>query len=1028
MSSRISLLLFCTMILPLGVIFLVLDPAIALAGTNDATSELWQLRVEDGHSGTLTGRPLSIFKAFTDTIYLMGGSADPDHGDFEGEDGECSWDGWTSHDLTIVTTSNWHCDDYNCQNLDPGTVPNHAWWCGRYWQDDCATGDLGGYGNLWHEYLAWYGTVPNPSLSTQVRITAMLNYDVEPDYDYLYLQYETLNQGWVTVAVYNGAATDVAVDETFTVSQADYVGPGEDQIHLRWRFTSDIAWSDEDCNWPTMGAAQVDLIDVFFDQGGGNVQMGTTEDCEGPSQWVPEFPDGVGDFAYVWPFLSDIDPCRSNATCQVAFIDHPDVGISGGYGCTTWCYGPGGYIVNPEGGLAGPDFHLHNAIWSEVMAWPVGDYDGATFEFEVFRHEEFSLTSAGVFYVWYVRSTDSNDPADISQAEWDNDGYIYYGGPDYRRHSHDVTGLMVPGRKYVQISLGAWELGFGWGVDGTDGTPAPYFDNVMLRVYAFGGPAIRTREIDIFQDNFPEIGIVDYNNLGANSVRVDGAMTYWGTPIAVDTITCDIVAVRTGSILEDMPKLYYKLFPNSLFDPVRTSSLPNQGWVYGDSTRTVGGVVVPDRFTFDLPDTGFFFPGDRLHYYIEAKDNASGDIGVTTLPPDTTGFSLAPGMSGYVPLAYPSSYVVRALPKVFTSTEGDHPKILLWNDFGNRGGEDEWTCALNNIGYREGTDYDLYYTNGPSTGLSNGLGGRATATQLIGYDVILYTAGDLYALTIMTRDAEVLDSWLRSTGGGKSMLLTGDNLLYDLVTGDDETTLLFANNWIGANLADQDLRPLIESQVAPVVRTLPGNSVFNAINEWMAYGGCPDIATFDAVLAQASVEPLAEFLGPTGEGGQYPYAAATLKYNATYDAKIVYLPYDFMSISSEASSGGGDEVIPARAQVLQEVLFYFGQIGSSPTVPVPEAGQFTVASYPNPFNPSTKIEFNLPRRGELRLRIYNVRGELVRTLLDEVRPAGAGHVMWDGSDDGGRAVASGVYFLETRIPTEVRISKLALVR
>jgi hypothetical protein len=66
---------------------------------------------------------------------------------------------------------------------------------------------------------------------------------------------------------------------------------------------------------------------------------------------------------------------------------------------------------------------------------------------------------------------------------------------------------------------------------------------------------------------------------------------------------------------------------------------------------------------------------------------------------------------------------------------------------------------------------------------------------------------------------------------------------------------------------------------------------------------------------------------------------------------------------------------------------------------------------PNPFNPTTRIVFDLQRQGPVSLRIYDVAGRLVRTLLDEVRPAGFAHtVIWDGRNASGVRVPSGVYF------------------
>jgi flagellar hook assembly protein FlgD len=70
----------------------------------------------------------------------------------------------------------------------------------------------------------------------------------------------------------------------------------------------------------------------------------------------------------------------------------------------------------------------------------------------------------------------------------------------------------------------------------------------------------------------------------------------------------------------------------------------------------------------------------------------------------------------------------------------------------------------------------------------------------------------------------------------------------------------------------------------------------------------------------------------------------------------------------------------------------------------------------------------MPRAGDLSVRIFNVRGELVRVLLDEPVPAGKGQLNWDGTDDVGQAVAAGVYFARSQALGETQIEKVALVR
>lgn len=93
------------------------------------------------------------------------------------------------------------------------------------------------------------------------------------------------------------------------------------------------------------------------------------------------------------------------------------------------------------------------------------------------------------------------------------------------------------------------------------------------------------------------------------------------------------------------------------------------------------------------------------------------------------------------------------------------------------------------------------------------------------------------------------------------------------------------------------------------------------------------------------------------------------------------------------------------------------------------SGSFLGQNHPNPFNPSTTIEFSVPAQARATLKIYDVAGRLVRTLVDEVKAPGRRYsVVWDGRDRSGREVSSGLYFyrLETGDWEETR--KLVIIR
>ena len=87
-------------------------------------------------------------------------------------------------------------------------------------------------------------------------------------------------------------------------------------------------------------------------------------------------------------------------------------------------------------------------------------------------------------------------------------------------------------------------------------------------------------------------------------------------------------------------------------------------------------------------------------------------------------------------------------------------------------------------------------------------------------------------------------------------------------------------------------------------------------------------------------------------------------------------------------------------------------------------------NYPNPFNPATTIRYSVAERGVVTLRIYNVAGQLVRTLVNEIQaPKQEGYsVIWNGKNEHGSAVATGVYFYQLRTRRLSHTKKMLLLR
>lgn len=85
-------------------------------------------------------------------------------------------------------------------------------------------------------------------------------------------------------------------------------------------------------------------------------------------------------------------------------------------------------------------------------------------------------------------------------------------------------------------------------------------------------------------------------------------------------------------------------------------------------------------------------------------------------------------------------------------------------------------------------------------------------------------------------------------------------------------------------------------------------------------------------------------------------------------------------------------------------------------------------NYPNPFNPTTTIKYSIDKTGIVKLNVYNVLGKKVRTIVNGKKSAGIYSVLWDGTDDNGNKVASGIYFCNLEMKNQKITSKMILLK
>ena len=759
----------------------------------------------------VAGNALTRSTTSEDTIYVFGGPGTLE-GRFETAAGEPDRQGWTGLDDTDEPPY-WQVSTFNASNLSPSTTNNRAMWCGL---DGAGTLDwisAPGYGNNWFDALLWESPpVPNPDVGQVVDLDFVFNYDTEPGYDFFRVEYER-SGSWVTVFWIDGTNKDPGTGQfpppgvQYASTAADPIvysgddyGQG-DRIRIRLVFESDAAYSDQDGLASSSGAVQVDEIIV------SSPFLGTSlEDFEGPApyEWVPAKTPFAGDFSKVLPMISDIDACRSNRSPAMAFIDDGSVVNNAssaeqipGYPTSTegstsptsrygfW----GGWVVNYEGGLSGGQPAVTNYAVSPPIPWTVPDvgstmsvWTGGRLIFDIWQH--LPLINA-ILYDWDVRSSVDGG---ATWSSWRGDRFAYYSEEAKWQRAGPLFGrYLEPGLTHVQVRFGVLDLAEVYSFPGNDATPAPVFDNVAVLAIAEEGPTIRAAELDLAQDGFP----ADGSRTG--SIRFDMArnLAPSGSPVIAsgDSIAVTVTP-RPGETLSSVV-LRYVLRPN----PHLAASELEFGSVNGIPIAGEDG-----RFAFDLQDDGWFFPGDRLHYYIEATDTGPGPA-LSTLPADTTGIEDFSSMSPYA-----QAFTVRGLPTILDDT-GNQPRLLVWKD-GGEAEQHELNQALQSLGYEESSSYDEFYTNAPSADGGNGLGAKASLSQIERYDVIVYSSGALDNSTLIPPDAPgdadddvgLVRAW--NELGNKGLLLFGDNLAGDLATaggvsGQDFIETVMSVSWVG---------------------------------------------------------------------------------------------------------------------------------------------------------------------------------------------------------------------------------------
>jgi hypothetical protein len=812
-------------------------------------------------------------------------------------------------------------------------------------------------------------------------------------------------------------------------------------------------------------ALVVDNI-VVIDQNGtrsedfedGTLDIGTFENIQDSTPF--------GTWARLFRHVTDNDVCTENTTCAWIWTDHTTPTVAND---PSMAFGPGGFvvrnwlddiIVSPWVSLAstpnatgtyiqfrrfpGNFFNTSRLVqnWSVRGRRQVDGGGGGTTECvsnwgHVFRWNSLSLFR-WVTMTWNM-SSEFDPTSEAIQVRHRTSDWQWIAGA-----SPPSSHIPGPGPYLDRVRIGRQTLTGPVLSEGIDARSQAQDGFATIPMVSTGPP---THEL--FQPSTDRFGSAAFTRgtelgIGASSLRI----------LTGDSITIEAVDVRGAGGITSVD-LYGAIVsgPHAGKAPIPYTVGANGFFVIAaDSARSSGGSVVDERWFIDIDDT-YLRGGDVMHYFWLSSDAQGG------VSSDPVGLNAVPASIEEAQEATQGMLEVSALPKIRWSQDyldriaadpnGDlepTEQELADSEQGNcilyvnrinsrrRSGDINRTSfmyTLDAIGYRGA--YDVYDHTGMGN-TNNHLGGRATIEQAQGYNLIVYDAGNVGPSGTIMPDGIDLDSakvdqqawfinWLNQAATSEAQFATLWVLGSNFVEEYSNATLYTSTMAVTLNSTNQSLNvnPDVEGQSAFTFDQGTGSASIDFTgDEFSLQGGCPVIRNYDglgsggqAVETHVYRDPIS---GATGD------AAIVMNSNPADNWNTIAQSHPWFDIRDLFGGGPPDQPTPARA-LLERVLMGALPLncrgggttdtdrGDELDVPVVTALHPNV---PNPFNPVTRIAFDLARDGHVSLRIYDVGGRLVRTLIDAPmargRYAGADAAVWDGIDDAGRRVSSGVYF------------------
>jgi len=235
-----------------------------------------------------------------------------------------------------------------------------------------------------------------------------------------------------------------------------------------------------------------------------------------------------------------------------------------------------------------------------------------------------------------------------------------------------------------------------------------------------------------------------------------------------------------------------------------------------------------------------------------------------------------------------------------------------------------------------------------------------------------------------------------------------------LYFGVDQT----ATDSIDIHLDESDLPPFPPTGVFDGRWLLPKNGFNGSLSSWSDYrfaAGFPFSGTLEHRLKYQSAE-----------------GATIMYFSWNFPPEVTGLLQDLVNgalVNVPLSGSGVYELANFLVLNQLKLLIYYNNIVTGIKDEDIKPGSFKLEqNFPNPFNPSTVIKYDLPEMRNVTLAIYNALGEKVRTLVSGVQSAGYYSVLWDAKNDSGNKIGSGMYIYSLRAGDYNSVKKMILLK